>query len=224
MITILRLLYRCLVNTRLYWLFRLVGYKQKSRAEVQQYWRQPGDDFNRPGEYTKGVEKSYFLARLVGNYIKAGSILELGCNVGRNLNCLYIYGYKNLTGVDISPAATKLLTEQYPEMAKSATIYTAPIETIIEDFDDEAFDVVFTMAVFEHIHKDSEWIFPEVARIARKILITIENERWYSWRHFPRNYQKVFEPLGMRQLRSADCNGDTDFGGYTARVFAKGVQ
>lgn len=55
------------------------------------------------------------------------------------------------------------------------------------------------MAVLEHIHFDSDWIFAELVRIA-PLIITIEDEVDISTRHFPRNYQKVFEPLGMRQV------------------------
>ena len=37
------------------------------------------------------------------NLSKNSTILEMGCNVGRNLNYLYKNGYKNLTGVEICP-------------------------------------------------------------------------------------------------------------------------
>lgn len=102
--------------------------------------------------------------------------------------------------VEISKDAIALMKRVYPEMAKKIKIYNTPIEDIIKDFENDTFDVVFTMAVLQHIHPDSEFIFPEMARITSKYLISIENKRNISWRHFPRSYQRVFEFLGMRQV------------------------
>ena len=55
------------------------------------------------------------------------------------------------------------------------TIDQGTIEDRIKDM--ERCDLVFTMAVLEHIHLDSEWVFSEMARIAKKYLITIEDEK-----------------------------------------------
>lgn len=63
-----------------------------------------------------------------------------------------------------------------------------------------SYDLVFTMAVLEHLHKDSEYVFKDIARIAKQYLLTIEDESGISKRHFPRNYQAIFEPLGLKQI------------------------
>ena len=78
------------------------------------------------------------------------------------------------------------------------------------------------MAVPEYIHKDSEWVFAEMARITKNLLVTIEDERGSSWRHFPRNYRKVFERLGMKQTEDLNCHGvDGLSAAFYARVFEK---
>jgi SAM-dependent methyltransferase len=156
---------------------------------------------------------------LVTKYMDSGAhILEIGCNMGRNLIHLYQAGYRELAAVEISEAAIRLFRDSYPEVARHSDVHNAPVESVIEGFPDNAFDLVFTMAVIEHIHTESEWIFPEVARITGDLLITIEDESGVSERHFPRNYREVFEPLGLRQIERLGCGEDE---GFKARMVAR---
>ncbi len=149
-------------------------------------------------------------------------ILEIGCNVGRNLNCLYTAGFRRLEGIEISEEAVELLKQSYPEMGGNSGIHNAPVEDIIKEFEDGEFDIVFTMAVLEHIHRDSEWIFAEMVRTTRGFLVTVEDERGISWRHFPRNYRKVFERLGLKQIEEFKCDEVDGLGrNFYARVFQK---
>ena len=127
-----------------------------------------------------------------------------------------------MEGIEISEAAVQLLRQSFPEMARSTKIHNAPVEEIIKAFEDDEFDIVFTMAVLEHIHRDSEWIFAEMIRITKNYLITIEDEKGISWRHFPRSYRKVFEPLGMIQIEEHGCDSVARLGSDVyARVFKK---
>ncbi|OGV21324.1 MAG: hypothetical protein A2X47_12075 [Lentisphaerae bacterium GWF2_38_69] len=179
-----------------------------SKDEIHHYWKSPWHENNLPDAYSEApILRSQLLEELIKKYARPEfKILEFGCNVGRNLNYLFNAGYKNLTGIEISTNAVEQLNKKYPEMASHSKIYNAPIENIIKTFQDNEYDLVFTIAVFEHIHTDSEWIFPDVARITNNILITIEDEQTDSWRHFTRNYRNVFEPLGMEQLETIQCN------------------
>lgn len=175
--------------------------KRKSRDELFKYWTSPYDGKNMPSEYLKGKERSVFLLNLIKRYAEEDDrILEIGCNVGRNLNELFCAGFKNLAGVEISENAIDMMKDAYPDMANKIEIYIGSVENLIQDFGNNSFDLVFTMAVLEHIHTDSKFIFPHMARITKKILVTIEDERGLSWRHFPRNYKKIFEGLGLRQI------------------------
>jgi len=195
----------------------------KKSCELHQYWRRPWG-CNLPQYYLEGKIRSQFLVEIIKKYAKPNAgILEIGCNVGRNLNYLFLAGFKKLEGIEISENAVHLLKKFYPEMARNAIIHNAPVERIIKNFRDNEFDVVFTMAVFEHIHTDSEWIFPEVARITKDILITIEDEIGFlSWKHFPRNYKKVFETLGMKQIEEFNCSAIDGLGSnFFARIFKK---
>jgi SAM-dependent methyltransferase len=51
------------------------------------------------------------------------SVLELGCNAGRNLNYLHKAGYSELTGVDINSEALELLRQEHPKLAESASLH-----------------------------------------------------------------------------------------------------
>jgi hypothetical protein len=54
----------------------------------------------------------------------------------------------------------------------------------------------------------------------------IEGEKGASWRHFARNYRKLFENLGMVQMEDIDCAQIPELIGqgtehYVARVFQR---
>ena len=200
--------------------------RKRSREELHTYWRKPWDGLNLPQDYLGGEGRSKFLVRLVKEYANPqSSILEIGCNVGRNLNYLYLAGFEQLAGIEISEEAVTLLKQSYPEMVRYAKIINEPAEEALRKLEDSAFDVIFTMAVLEHIHPESKFIFPEMVRITKGFLITIEDERGISWRHFPRNYRKVFEPLGLRQVYKCNCHHVTGLGRYyVARVFKKQIE
>jgi len=198
---------------------------KKSRESLHAYWTDPYDGENPPEAYAVNHDSSELLVDLANKYSSADSrFLEIGCNVGRNLNYLHSAGYKNLNAVEINPNAVKLLKETFPDMAKSATIHNAPVENVIKTFGDDEFDVVYSLAVLEHIHKDSEWIFGEMVRISKQYIITIEDEHGRSWRHFPRNYKKVFTSIGMQQIEERHCKDiNTLDENFFARVFRKKV-
>jgi len=225
---VLKLLYSAVlpVSTRKA-LERKLFYNKTPRATILSYWADPKDAGNSPEAYMGRFPMSQFLFDIVHCYAPVeAKTLEIGCNVGRNLNYLFQSGYKNLEAIEISDKAVALLKQAYPEMALHTKIYNASIEETIRKLGDRYYDMVFTTAVLEHIHYDSEWIFPEIARITKGYLITIEDEyATTDWRHFPRNYKRVFEALGMRQVKEIECSEvaylPSNNKGFSARVFRR---
>lgn len=192
-------------------------HEKKSLNDIHEYWKHKSE----PETYIKPKKRSEFLGKYVKKYAKSpDSILEIGCNVGRNLNYLYQEGYHKLTGIEISDEAVKLLKKTYPAMAKQAEIICSPIEEIIQTIPESNYHLAFTMAVLEHIHPDSEWVFEEIARVTGQYLITIEAEEAENWRLFPRNYRKVFEQYGLKQIEESNCK-DAGLELYTLRIFSK---
>jgi SAM-dependent methyltransferase len=177
-----------------------------SRAELHAYWENPGPE-NSPKKYLgKGrSSRSQFLVQLLASIrLPNGSIgvdrqdaiLEIGCNSGRNLMHLWKAGYRNLHGIEINPAAVELMRSKLPYLR--AQVQVGPVEEILPRL--EPVDVIFSLAVLVHLHPDSEFIFAEMVEKANKFLITIEDEHSNKSRHCARNYEQVFESLGMRQI------------------------
>src|SRR5688500_13628672 len=91
---------------------------KKSRVELHSYWKQPWDGANPPEAYLNGVERSRLLIELLEQHSSPNpTVLELGCNVGRNLEALRTAGYTKLSGVEISANALALMKRSYPELA-----------------------------------------------------------------------------------------------------------
>ncbi|WP_083239283.1 class I SAM-dependent methyltransferase [Methyloceanibacter superfactus] len=174
-----------------------------TRSEAHQYWAHPPDK-NRPENYARASdERSLSLVRYVRGLLpEGGSILEVGCNIGRNLNFLWEAGYHDLTAIEINAEAIALSRNAYPAMNPNIILGSA--EDILPNLPDLKFDLVFTMAVLVHIHTDSDDVFQHIARIGKRVLV-IEQEdepRLPSDRHFIRDYQVVFTDLGMLQIMS----------------------
>lgn len=213
------LLYRVVLPLHHWWKTRMV-----SRDKIHQYFMEPSRPQDLPQEYLKEAytERSQLLVRIMERYTtRNAKILEIGCNVGRNLNFLYLAGFKNLTGIEISEKAVELLRQSYPGMAQNTKIYTAPVEDIIRQFRNCEFDVVFAMAVLEHIHKKSEWVYSEIVRITKDLLITLEDEDVRAFHKKPRNYGHIFEHLGMKQIKEIGMNEKFEglWCGMTTRIF-----
>lgn len=197
----------------------------KRRDEIHAYWTAPDED-NRPEGYVSpegGSSRSAYVVGLAEPYLSADSrVLEVGCNVGRNLNEFWQTGHKDVSGIEISPGAIAMLRDTYPEMAATATLHEGNAEDILPTLPSNGYDVVFTLAVLVHIHPDSaSVVFPGIARVAKNALVLVEDERHRSWRHFTRNYREVFEPLGWQQVHEEAC-GPLNIGlpdDYVARVF-----
>jgi SAM-dependent methyltransferase len=201
-------------------------YKQKSKSEVHAYWRKPPDAGNFPTDYLEGTERSQWLVALAKKHLGANAeqakLLEIGCNIGRNLEHFHRAGFRNLNAIEINAGAIEALKQHFPELGKTAQFFVGPVEEGIKTFGDGQFDIVYTMAVLEHVHADSNWIFGDIARVAKRFVITIEDEREFSDRHFPRKYDQVFGAVGLKQIEAIECVDLPGLGaGFWARVFTK---
>ncbi len=119
------------------------------------------DDF-----YTRnfGISRSRLNKNFLGN-LGINNILEVGCNIGVQLNILQGQGFKNLYGIEIFPKAV--------ELAKTNTKNINIIQGSAFDlpFKDNYFDLVFTSGVLIHINpKDIKKIMKEICRTSRKYI------------------------------------------------------
>lgn len=167
---------------------------------VYSFWRQEYPIGNVFGAH-ESSPRSETIINMLSPYISLeNNLLEVGCNIGRNLNQLFNSGYKRLGGIEISEHAVERLRQSYPHL-DSITVDIGPAEKVLTKYDSDSFDVVFTMAVIEHIHPSSIDLFSEIARVAKKYVMAIEPSNGHSsHRQHPWNVVKEFENVGLKLI------------------------
>ena len=111
------------------------------------------------------------------HYVEADArICELGCGSGRHLETLRQNGYDRLTGIDINDDSFEVMDDTYPALAERGTFHAGSIEEILPEYEDDAFDVVYSVETLQHIHPDDTWVFDEIVRVSGDLLATAENE------------------------------------------------
>ena len=199
---------------------------KKNVERLRDYGHDPSDDANQPERYAEHPDRSRFLIERIDALApRPESILEVGCNVGRNLQFLREAGFSTITGIELSAKALDTLRRVYPGLADAVTLVNQPAEEALRPLASGSFDLVFSMAVLVHIPPPgADEVFEQMARVARRNIVTIEDEKLHTERHFPRDYERIFTRLGMRQLAVFDGStmAKRDFTtDYVARVFEK---
>ncbi|WP_224335181.1 class I SAM-dependent methyltransferase [Haloprofundus halobius] len=146
--------------------------------EVRQRWAERSGEFSPdyyayygPDEASEAIRR-----RIDAEFDADASILELGCSSGRHLAHLHDHGYRNLHGIDVNEEAMTVMRQAYPELAAAGTFHIDTIENVVPEFDDDAFEAVYSVETLQHIHPDHEWVFDELARITSDYLVTVEIE------------------------------------------------
>jgi ubiquinone/menaquinone biosynthesis C-methylase UbiE len=135
-------------------------------------------------EFWKNVGSKYFLIDkgrgkltkgLITDFVKThrvSSVLELGCNTGKNLLAISeVTQGIHLVGIDICEDAIKFgkEVEQNPARLLVGSIYD------LAGFKDNSFDLVFTRGVLLHInHIKTPMVIKEMLRITKKHIFHIE--------------------------------------------------
>lgn len=198
--------------------------------ENRRGWANRSEDYS-PAYYARigPNEVSETLATVIEYYASRDArILEVGCSSGRHLASLRNHGFENLWGIDINDEAFEVMASYFPRLAETGTFRVGAIEELLPEFDDDAFDVVYSVETFQHVHPEDEWVFEEIVRVTGDLLVTAENEGNspergraendvdYVQDEFPifyRDWKRVFSDLGLAQLLCEP--GDRD----TVRVF-----
>jgi pseudaminic acid biosynthesis-associated methylase len=113
-----------------------------------------------------GADREPFWAERV-SALGFESCLEVGCNVGANLQWLAeLLGVGNVAGVDVNPAALAVLRQRLPGVdARVASGSSLP-------FDDESFDLTLTTGVLIHVAREElETVMREIVRCARRFVL-----------------------------------------------------
>lgn len=179
------------------------------RDALHDFWRAPAPEGNVPADYIDPalLPRSRALYDLISDLSREARILEVGCNAGRNLAFLYDHGFRNVEGVEISPHAVSLLRSRYPQLSE-CPIHLGAAESVLPRIPADSFDLIFTMAVLEHIHPDSSDLFLHIARIAPRVLAIEPAEGHSSSRQYPHRLERRFERHGLKLVSIHPMSGD----------------
>lgn len=122
-------------------------------------------------EYTEIYQKDYNCTResmneeFLGSLDRSISILEVGANVGVQLEYLQQMGFKNVRGIDVNEQAIEEAKRIRPAiMIEKASGFALP-------FPDASFDLVFTSGVLIHISpKDIGVLLGEIHRVSKRYI------------------------------------------------------
>ena len=200
-----------------------------SQKEAQNFWRSGvnKEEENLPTAYANlpfNQERgSYFLQKLEKlNLLKDDPILELGPNSGFILSFLNKNGFHNLTGIEINPDAIKTMKEYFPNLYENSTIINDSFENALPQIPNNSFVLVYSMGAIMHVPAESNFIFENIARISKKYIISVEGENMLSSRHYPRDYKKIYENLGFKQIFFEMTEGNVDeWANLHFRIFQK---
>ncbi len=199
--------------------------RMEKQATLHEFWRQPSPHGNSSLDYMKTIWRSQALRKLIDDLPTEARILEVGCNVGRNLAYLHENGFPDVEGIEINPHAVELLRQTYPRLA-DVTIHVGAAGDVLPKLADDSFDLVFTMAVIEHIHPDEAHVFDEMVRVGHDVL-AIEPEDRLTHRQFPHDIPKIFTSRGLTLLASTPMGTfeenakDSSMDKYTAYRFSR---
>ena len=182
--------------------------------EQREFWKKEfGDEYikrNNSLEYADsfykkatGHTKSEIFENSFSSLGKNLKILELGCNIGINLEILKKLGFKNLYGLEINEKAIEIAKIKHPD----TKFFHGSIEEF--DFDNQKFDLVYTAGVLIHINPNSlEEIIKKMISLTTKYVFGLEyssddlkkiqyrgNEN-YCWKQdFPSLFRNLYPKL-----------------------------
>jgi pseudaminic acid biosynthesis-associated methylase len=118
--------------------------------EQQVFWReQYAEEYIRKNSEFELAGGIKCWAKILERAEKISSVLECGCNIGKNINFLnYLLPDASKSIIEISPVAYQIVTGKY-DLAAS---FNGPI--VASNFEENSFDLVFTIGVLIHIHPD----------------------------------------------------------------------
>jgi pseudaminic acid biosynthesis-associated methylase len=116
-----------------------------------------------------GVTRSSMNESFLGSLDKGISILEVGANIGTQLQFLHNQSFSKLLGIDVNRHAVEEAKHIHPDVdIIEASGFDMP-------FKDGSFDLVYTSGVLIHISpKDIESIMREMHRVSRRYIWGLE--------------------------------------------------
>ena len=126
--------------------FRTTAYRDRLYSNYGHDFQDAGETFDREGALRWGRACAYHLRGWIPER-KDARILDLACGAGRLLFFFSERGYKNLTGVDISPDQVVLARHVTPNVGQ---------ESVLDHLESNpaSYDVITGYDIVEHFYKD----------------------------------------------------------------------
>ena len=123
------------------------------------------EEFDRVYLKDYGVTRTSMNDEFLGGVEKKMNVLEVGANIGLELELLRRMGFPDLTGIDINEHAVAQAKKIHPEVrVLQGSGFALP-------FDDASYDLVFTSGVLIHISPaDIQDIMREMHRVSRRYI------------------------------------------------------
>ncbi len=116
-----------------------------------------------------GLKRIVMNERFLNDIDRNAKILEVGSNVGNQVNILLQMGFKDITVVDVQEDALEILKNNYPQVK----CYQADASNL--PFEDDVFDLVYTSGVLIHIHPDLlPKVMGEIYRVSNQYIWGME--------------------------------------------------
>jgi len=162
------------------------------------------DEVNESYEKETGVTIEEIFHKFFDKIERKSKILELGCNVGLNLEILQKMGFGNLYGLELNKKALKIARERYPKFTF--------INSSIEDYESKTtFNLVYTAGVLIHINPlilnsiikkiislTKEYIFGFEYYADRLVEIKYRGYSNVCWKqNFPLLFQQLFNDIDV---------------------------
>lgn len=174
--------------------------RQLDASEIRDSWRNPSARHAQEN-YVAGEARTRLIIDALSRHVEPCSVLEVGCGPGRNLAALQAAGFSPLTGIDIAPDAKRVMSETYPDL--QVDLHIGPLEDVLPGLPPH--DVVLCAGILMIV--PGEEALDMVAEKAQRFIVTVENERFYSKEHFPRDYKRAFGQRGFVQVESQSAGG-----------------
>lgn len=198
---------------------------QSDTAQLDLWRSQFGRDYTDRNDAEKPARVDTWRRILDG--LALDGILEVGCNVGWNLEYLRRIGHPGAWGVEPQPYAVERIRQRWPGLdVRVGTAFDLP-------FADASFDLVFTSGVLIHIGPDElPRALDEMYRVSRRYVLAIEydhptevavNYRGHEHALWKRDHGAAWRQRhgGLRELRTGFLGPADGYDDCTFHLFEK---
>ncbi len=189
------------------------AYNLKDPDNVKAFYAKWADDYDHQMTHNLNYVSPEFIARAMQQFLvnKDAKILDMGCGTGLTASQMFISGYTQLYGIDLSAEMVKVAAERGIYTGLKTADINHPL-----DYDDDAFDGVISSGTFTHGHVGAQPL-AEIFRILKPdgiLACTVHRDLWQG-----RGFEQVFKQ--MQDHKKIRCLS-REFGRYYANSAPEG--